>query len=86
MIDPFFFAAGGCFIGFETVQGRLMAILGVLGIEGAFAVASTRVLVWPPTKLAYVAKKTLMWAKLMRVYFVSSLAFWLTVLVLLLIG
>ena len=34
---------------------------------------------WPLSKLAYVRKKTMTWAVVLRLYFVSSLSLWAVV-------
>ena len=73
-------SAVGCGIGF-SFWGLVLAIMGVLAACIAFvAIAATRVLVWPPEKLAVQANKTLLWARIQRAYFVSSLIFWPIVL------
>ena len=83
---PFAIGCVGCFYFGENTTGRVVAAVGSLGVFLAFAIASTRVLVWPAPKLAYIAKKTLLWARIDKPYFVSSLLFWPVVIVLLLAG
>lgn len=56
--------------------GASLALLGALGVLLAFLLAATRVLRWPASKLAYVSKKTLGWAMVMKLYYVSSIASW----------
>ena len=68
--------AAGCALGLTTTVGRLVAASGAIAVFLAFAIAAKRVLVWPPSKLAYVMKKTLSWAHITRGYYVSSLFFW----------
>ena len=66
----------GLYLGLQHPYGRAGAVLGALAVWIAFAVASTRVLQWPPAKLAYIAKKTYTWAIFMRGYWRSSLVLW----------
>lgn len=68
--------AVGSFMGLTTTMGRLIATAGAVAVFLAFAFAARRVLVWPPSKLAYVMKKTLSWAYIKRGYYVSSLFLW----------
>ena len=61
------------------VDGKYTSYLAVLGSAGtwiAFAVAAQRVFGWPASKLAYVSKKTLTWAHVLRFYFAASLCSW----------
>ena len=69
-------SAIGFTIGLESVAGQVMAVMGVFAASVAFAVDGfTRVLLWPAEKLAYKAKKTLLWAHVTRVFYISSLVF-----------
>ena len=56
--------------------GRGLASSGAAAAFIAFVIAGQRVLGWPASKLAHVSKKTLMWARVMQIYFVCSLGSW----------
>ena len=81
---PFAMAAAGTCVGWDSALGLGMSLLGALGVFGAFVVGSMRVISWPASKLAHVAKKTRTWANVMKAFYASSLIFWLMVSVLLL--
>ena len=64
----------GCLV--RGSYGNYVALAGAAGTWVAFVVASKRVLGWPPSKSAYLAKKTLVWAHVLRLYFLASLGSW----------
>ena len=71
----------------ETIQipyGFMLSLLGVLSVLAAFGLSAKSVLMWAPSKLAYVAKKTRNWALVMKFYWASSMCWWSVILVLLL--
>jgi hypothetical protein len=54
-----------------------LAVLGAAGTWLAFAIAGFQlVFPWPVSKTAYVSKKTLLWAHILRLYFAASLCMW----------
>ena len=53
-----------------------VAALGCAGVIANFGMAAPIVLGWPVSKLAYVVKKTKLWACTIKAYFVSSMLFW----------
>ena len=70
---------GSAFIGLESRAGRVVTMAGLFTVLASFVIAGMKVLQWPASKLAHVVKKTLLWAYIIKAYFISSLAFWLTV-------
>lgn len=56
--------------------GRGLASSGAAAAFLAFVIAGQRVLGWPASKVAHVSKKTLVWARVMQVYFVCSFGSW----------
>ena len=63
-------------MGLTNSNGRIIAFVGGIFVFGAYALAATRVLSWPPAKLAHVSKKTVVWARIMRLYYMSALLYW----------
>ena len=59
--------------GFEH---SLLATLSAVAVWLNFAVAAPAVLCWPAARLARVAKKTVVWGRVMKVYFVTNLLLW----------
>ena len=67
----------GCLLRSHFPHAAYFAVLGAAGTWAAFAIAGfQRVFRWPPSKTAYVSKKTLLWAHILRLYFAASLLAW----------
>lgn len=75
--------ACGAFFKFDSKKSQTMVqTAGVISVLLAFVVASTKVLAWPPPKVAHVFRKTLQWAYILRLYYRLSIAFWSVALIL----
>lgn len=61
-----------------TTRNPALAALGCLGVIVNFSLVVPIVIGWPASKLAYVVKKTKLWAYVIKSYFASSLLFWST--------
>lgn len=74
---PLGICLAGCLLESQMQYAGYLAAVGAAGTWAAFAIAGFgRVLAWPPSKTAYVSKKTLMWAHVLRLYFAASLVSW----------
>ena len=73
------FALGLTAVGCHYALGggsHAAAFFGAVMTWATFAFAATKVLTWPAHKLAHVMKKTALWARVLQLYYVSSLATW----------
>jgi hypothetical protein len=66
----------GFWLGSGSSVGQGCICAGLSGVVFAYAYASQLALRWPVSKIAHVRKKTLLWAHVMRWYYVSYAIFW----------
>ena len=72
--------AAGSLMGLDGA-GFYVALAGAAMVWGSFAMVASRVVPWPDSKLAYLMKKTEVWAMVFKAYMSTNTMLWLLLIV-----
>ena len=72
-------------MGLDRVEAFYFALAGAAMVWVSFFFVAANVTPWPATKLAHVMRKTVMWARIYKAYMLANTAFWLVIIVSLLL-